>query len=164
MTHELHRNRQALAAIDCRNCIAVDSAGRQFLPHARQSPITDDKRTQRSRGTYVLLLRPFEAAAQHFLLADDAAQPHRECRDPPPRIRFSCGPMTDSPGLPPDRVPGEVPLLHEFKNHLSVIVGFCDLLLTELREDDPKRADIQEVLKAGHAAIALLPELADRLR
>ena len=72
--------------------------------------------------------------------------------------------MTDPSGLPPDRVPGEVPLLHEFKNHLSVIVGFCDLLLTELREDDPKRADIQEVLKAGHAAIALLPELAERLR
>ncbi len=72
--------------------------------------------------------------------------------------------MTDSSGLPPDRVFGEVPLLHEFKNHLSVIVGFCDLLLNDLREDDPKRADILEVLKAGHAAIALLPELSERLR
>lgn len=72
--------------------------------------------------------------------------------------------MTDSTGLPPDRVPNEVPLLHEFKNHLSVIIGFCDLLLHDLREDDPKRADILEVRKAGHAAIALLPELSERLR
>ena len=87
-----------------------------------------------------------------------------KCRDPLPLIRFSCGAMTDSSGLPPDRVPGEVPLLHEFKNHLSVIIGFCDLLLSELREDDPKRADVLEVRKAGHAAIALLPELSERLR
>jgi hypothetical protein len=72
--------------------------------------------------------------------------------------------MTDSPGLPPDRVPRDIPLFHAFKNHLSVIIGFCDLLLNELPEDDPKRADILEVRKAGEAAIALLPELSEHLR
>jgi len=50
-------------------------------------------------------------------------------------------------------------LLHEFKNHLSVIVGFCDLLLAELPEGDPKRADLLEMHKAGRAALALLPRL-----
>jgi hypothetical protein len=72
--------------------------------------------------------------------------------------------MTDSTGLPPDRVPEDTPVLHEFKNHLSVIIGFCDILLNELTHDDPKRADVLEVRKAGRAAIALLPELSERLR
>lgn len=55
------------------------------------------------------------------------------------------------------------PLMHEFKNHLSVIVGFCDLLLRDLPDGDPKRADIVEMRKAGQAAIALVPELSERL-
>ena len=53
-------------------------------------------------------------------------------------------------------------LLHDFNNHLSVIVGFCDLLLNDLPADDPKRADILEMRKAGEAVRALLPELSDR--
>lgn len=65
--------------------------------------------------------------------------------------------MTESAGIPPDD-----PVLHEFKNHLSVIVGFCDLLLTELPEADPKRADIVEMHRAAHAALALLPRLSTR--
>ena len=56
----------------------------------------------------------------------------------------------------------DTPVMHEFKNHLSVIIGFCDLLLRDLPEDDPKRADILEMKKAGHAAIALLPKLSER--
>ena len=71
--------------------------------------------------------------------------------------------MTDSMGHRPDETPDE-PLLHQFKNHLSVVVGFCDLLLRELPEDDPKRTDILEIRKAGHAAIALIPELSERMR
>ena len=58
----------------------------------------------------------------------------------------------------------DTPVMHEFKNHLSVIIGFCDLLLRDLPEDDPKRADILEMRKAGHTAIALLPELSKRMR
>lgn len=62
-----------------------------------------------------------------------------------------------SPDLGPDG------LVHEFKNHLSVIVGFCDVLLRELPDGDPKRADVLEIQKAGHAALALLPELTARI-
>jgi hypothetical protein len=72
--------------------------------------------------------------------------------------------MTDSTGALPELVIGENHLLHEFKNHLAVVIGFCELLLRDLPEDDPKRADVLEVRKAGLAAIALLPELAKRLR
>ena len=55
-------------------------------------------------------------------------------------------------------------LMHAFKNHLSVIIGFCDLLLRDLPEGDPKRADILEMRKAGRSAIALLPQLSERMR
>jgi hypothetical protein len=57
----------------------------------------------------------------------------------------------------------EDPLVHAFKNHLSVIVGFCDLLLSELPDDDAKRADISEMQSAAHAALALVPEMAVRM-
>lgn len=58
----------------------------------------------------------------------------------------------------------DTPVMHEIKNHLSVIVGFCDLLLCDLPEDDPKRADILEMRKAGRCAMALLPQLSERMR
>ena len=58
----------------------------------------------------------------------------------------------------------EPPELHQLKNHLSIIVGFCDLLLGDLADDDPKRVDILEMRKAGQAALDLMPHLATRLR
>jgi len=64
---------------------------------------------------------------------------------------------------PPDDVV-DSPLLHQLKNHLSIVIGFCDLLLGDLPQDDPKRADIQEMRKAGQAALALLPDLSARMR
>jgi hypothetical protein len=57
----------------------------------------------------------------------------------------------------------ELPLLHQFKNHLAIIVGFCDLLLIELPATDRNHEDIQEIKKAAEAAIALLPQLSKRL-
>ncbi|MBZ5556189.1 MAG: hypothetical protein LAO77_02825 [Acidobacteriia bacterium] len=58
----------------------------------------------------------------------------------------------------------ESPLLHQFKNHLAIVVGFCDLLLHEIADADPKHADVAEMRKAAEAAMALLPELSRRLR
>jgi hypothetical protein len=49
-------------------------------------------------------------------------------------------------------------VVHRLKNHIAIIVGFCDLLLAEVAEDDPHRADILEVHKAAREAMALLPE------
>ncbi len=58
----------------------------------------------------------------------------------------------------------EAPVLHELKNHLSIIIGFCELVLGELPDTDPKHDDLMEIHKAGDAAIALLPELSKRVR
>ncbi|OFW14810.1 MAG: hypothetical protein A3F70_11960 [Acidobacteria bacterium RIFCSPLOWO2_12_FULL_67_14] len=54
-------------------------------------------------------------------------------------------------------------LVHEFKNHLAVIVGFCDLLLRELPDTDPRREDVLQMQKAGRDALALLPRLTTRM-
>ena len=58
----------------------------------------------------------------------------------------------------------EPPEIHQLKNHLSIIIGFCDLLLGDLPRDDPKRVDIQEMRKAGQAALEMLPNLASRIQ
>jgi len=46
--------------------------------------------------------------------------------------------------------------LHDVRNQLSIIVGFCDLLLGEIPEHDRKHADLLEISKAAQSAIALL--------
>lgn len=51
--------------------------------------------------------------------------------------------------------------LHNVRNQLSVIVGFCDLLLGEIPEHDRKHADLLEMRKAAHAAMALLEDARD---
>ena len=61
--------------------------------------------------------------------------------------------VTDSPARDRDL------LVHEFKNHMSVIVGFCDLLLREMPEGDVNRASILEIERAALAVVALLPRI-----
>jgi hypothetical protein len=53
-------------------------------------------------------------------------------------------------------------VVHQIRNYLSVIVGFCDLLLDEYPESDRKRSDIVEIHKAATAAMTLLQGAADR--
>jgi hypothetical protein len=48
---------------------------------------------------------------------------------------------------------------HDMKNQLGIILGFADLLLSELDAADPRRADIQEIHKAGARAMELLTKL-----
>jgi len=56
-----------------------------------------------------------------------------------------------------------VDVVHQLRNHIAIIVSYCDLLLSEVPEDDRRRADIVEVHKAGKEAMALLPEVARRI-
>jgi signal transduction histidine kinase len=58
----------------------------------------------------------------------------------------------------------EPELLHELKNHLSVVVGFAELLLDEFPDDDPRRADMEQIQTAAAAAMALLPALGGQPR
>jgi signal transduction histidine kinase len=51
---------------------------------------------------------------------------------------------------------GQSRFVHDMKNQLGIIIGFSNLLLDEMTPDDPRRADLDEVRKAGEAALALL--------
>ena len=46
--------------------------------------------------------------------------------------------------------------VHDMKNMLGIIIGYSNLLLEELPNEDPRRADADEIRKAGEAALALL--------
>ena len=54
-------------------------------------------------------------------------------------------------------------VVHTFKNHLAIIIGFSDLLLSEMTADDPRRKDVLEINKAGRDALAELHALARHL-
>ena len=45
---------------------------------------------------------------------------------------------------------------HDFKTQLGIILGFSDLLLADVADDDPRRGDFEELHKAATAALALL--------
>jgi hypothetical protein len=51
--------------------------------------------------------------------------------------------------------------LHNIRNHLSVIIGYCDLLLAEIRPDDPRHGDLTEIRNAATAAMTLLEGATD---
>ena len=46
--------------------------------------------------------------------------------------------------------------VHDMKNMLGIIIGFSNLLLDEMTADDPRRADVEEIRKAGDNALVLL--------
>jgi two-component system, cell cycle sensor histidine kinase and response regulator CckA len=48
---------------------------------------------------------------------------------------------------------------HDFNNLLTVILGYCELLLTDLDPDDPRLTDILEIQKAGTRAGGLTRQL-----
>jgi len=67
--------------------------------------------------------------------------------------------VSDQTGPPQDNtehVAGERRRLHNVRNHLSIILGFCDLLLAEIPDTDRKHADLLEIRKAAAAASAIL--------
>jgi two-component system, cell cycle sensor histidine kinase and response regulator CckA len=48
---------------------------------------------------------------------------------------------------------------HDFNNLLNVIIGYCELVLDGLSEDDPNRNDILQVTQAGQHAKSLTTQL-----
>jgi hypothetical protein len=44
---------------------------------------------------------------------------------------------------------------HAVKNHLAVIVGFCELLLADMPEHDSRHADVQEINRAARELMAI---------
>jgi two-component system cell cycle sensor histidine kinase/response regulator CckA len=48
---------------------------------------------------------------------------------------------------------------HDFNNLLSVILSYSELIADDFRPDDPRRADLEEIRKAGTRAAALTRQL-----
>jgi len=48
---------------------------------------------------------------------------------------------------------------HDFNNLITVIDGYCNLLLNDLPEDDPKRGDVEQIKGAGRRAASLTSQL-----
>jgi signal transduction histidine kinase len=46
--------------------------------------------------------------------------------------------------------------VHDMKNLLGIIIGYSTLMLDEIPEGDPLRADLDEIRKAGEGALALV--------
>ncbi len=57
----------------------------------------------------------------------------------------------------------DLDVVHRMKNHLAIILGFCELLLEDLPPDDGRRGDIMEIKKAAGAACGDMPEISRRL-
>jgi hypothetical protein len=58
----------------------------------------------------------------------------------------------------------EPDVVHRLKNYICIISGFCELLIGDCAEDDPRRADLIEIDKAARHALAMMPEVAERIR
>ena len=48
--------------------------------------------------------------------------------------------------------------VHDMKNLLGIVIGYADLLLDDMPAGDSRRADVEEIRKAGGGALALLEE------
>ena len=68
--------------------------------------------------------------------------------------------MTAQPSPRPPRVL-DVETEHTLKNHIAIIVGYCELLLAETPPDDPRHADMVEMHRAAAAVLALFPQEPD---
>ncbi len=53
----------------------------------------------------------------------------------------------------------EPELLHRFKNHMCVAIGFCQFLLDDMPSAHPLRDDLCQIQQAMEQAMAVVPEL-----
>lgn len=44
---------------------------------------------------------------------------------------------------------------HTLKNHLAIILGYCELLLGETPPDDPRHGDLLEMQRAANAVLMM---------
>jgi len=51
---------------------------------------------------------------------------------------------------------------HTLKNHIAVILGYCELMLEETGLDDPRHGDMVEVHRAATAVIAMFAQSGDQ--
>ena len=56
----------------------------------------------------------------------------------------------------PRRTSGESDTHHTLKNQLAIILGYCELLLSEMDPADARREDLLEIQRAAKGALALV--------
>ena len=59
-------------------------------------------------------------------------------------------------------MPGNELPRHEFRNQLTIILGYSELLLKSMPPDDPRRADLEEIREAAGVALDLLSKIFPR--
>jgi hypothetical protein len=52
--------------------------------------------------------------------------------------------------------------VHDMKNLIGIIIGYSNLILDEMPQNDPKRSDLTEIRNAGESAIVLLNDWDDQ--
>ncbi|MCK5231062.1 MAG: response regulator, partial [Desulfobulbaceae bacterium] len=50
-------------------------------------------------------------------------------------------------------------IAHDFNNILTITIGYCDILKMDMGEDNPSRADVDQILGASHKAARLTQSL-----
>ena len=48
------------------------------------------------------------------------------------------------------------PAVHQLSNHLAVILGFIELVLSQTKPDDPRRGDLIEIRNAAKEAARII--------
>jgi len=48
--------------------------------------------------------------------------------------------------------------VHALSNHLAVILGFIELVLSETSADDPRKGDLQEIQQAAHECARIVSQ------
>jgi signal transduction histidine kinase len=48
---------------------------------------------------------------------------------------------------------------HDMKNQLGIVLGYSELMLENLDQANPLRADVEEILKAAQQAMTLLGQI-----
>ena len=50
------------------------------------------------------------------------------------------------------------PFVHDMKNYLGIVIGYTHLLIDTMPAGDPRRADLDEIRKAGESALELVEQ------
>lgn len=123
---------------------SCESSQTRRFPLITHNCSTKLKRRLKAAGVHCLLTKPLDIPAV-LALVD--------------RYTGQGAPRGASAEPKDDPMPDHDELQHTFKNHLSVIVGFCDMLLLDLPPQDQTRESVEEIRKAAHAALGLVPRL-----
>lgn len=54
----------------------------------------------------------------------------------------------------------EPEVLHCLKNHLAIVLGYCDLLLEDFPANDPRHSDLVALRQTAQDAMSMTPQLA----